>query len=326
MRIRDTFSPRNIDSSEVMSVRRYLAPIGWAVGMLVLILDGRTAMTGAAEGLRLCIQTLIPSLFPFFLLSGMLTSSLSGGGLLLTGILSGYPVGAANTARAYRAGELTKGDAERMVVLCSCAGPSFIFGVVSPLLGGIRAGVLIWFSYLVSILLLWLTFPPAERISTRVQPGNLQQALFGSIRAMAGVCGWVVIFRVVIAMADRWVLWLLPEAGRTAVYGILELSNGCLALAGKDPGTGIVLAAGFISFGGICVMLQTAGVAEGISLRLYLPGKLFQSAVSMLIVSFFTPGTISPLTQTVLALSASGMALYLRKTEKRCGNPCLVIV
>ena len=126
----------DIDSSEVMAVKRYLASAGWAFAMLVLILDGQTAMAGAAEGLALCMKTLIPSLFPFFLLSAMLTSSLSGGGLLLTGLLGGYPLGAANAARAYRARQLDRAEAERMAVLCNCAGPSFLFGVVGPVLGG----------------------------------------------------------------------------------------------------------------------------------------------------------------------------------------------
>ena len=47
---------------------------GFAAGaaMLMLILDGRTALTGAAEGIDLCIRTVIPALFPFFVLSPLL--------------------------------------------------------------------------------------------------------------------------------------------------------------------------------------------------------------------------------------------------------------
>ena len=127
--------------------------------MLVLILDGKTAMAGAFEGTMLCIRTLIPSLFPFFVLSAMLTSSLSGGSLLLAGVLGGYPVGAGNVARAYRNGQVSRSEAQRLVVLCNCAGPSFLFGVLGPVLGGAEACFLLWGVYLCSILALWLLFP-----------------------------------------------------------------------------------------------------------------------------------------------------------------------
>ena len=44
-----------------------LACTAAALGMLVLILDSKTALAGAREGIDLCIRTVIPSLFPFFL-------------------------------------------------------------------------------------------------------------------------------------------------------------------------------------------------------------------------------------------------------------------
>ena len=44
--------------------------------MLVIILDTRTAILSAQSGLQLCIKTVIPSLYPFFILSGIINSSL----------------------------------------------------------------------------------------------------------------------------------------------------------------------------------------------------------------------------------------------------------
>lgn len=305
-------------------MKRYMATIGWALGMLVLILDGKTALAGAAEGVELCIRTLIPSLFPFFLLSAMLTGSLSGGALLLTGILGGYPVGAGNVARAFRTGRISREEAERLVVLCNCAGPSFLFGVVGPMFGDVRAGFFLWIVYLLTVAALWAVLPRTGYVSGIARPVRLQQAFSESLRSMAAVCGWVVLFRVVLAVLDRWVLWLLPGWGRVAGYGLLELSNGCLALGDLEEGVRFVLAAGMVSFGGLCVLLQTAGVTEGISLRLYFPGKAFQCAVGMLIASFLCPGTISPALQGWMGLLILLFGYLLRKNEKICGNPRLV--
>lgn len=307
-------------------MKRYLAGIAAAIGMLVLILDGKTALAGGAEGVTLCIRTLIPSLFPFFLLSSLLTGSLSGRALLLSGILGGYPVGAGNVAQAYRTGSVSRQEAERLVVLCNCAGPSFLFGVVGPILGSVRSAFLLWGIYLLSVTALWMILPKSRIPAGTSHPVSVQDALFQSIRAMAGVCGWVILFRVFLAILDRWVLWLLPDWGRILVYGILELSNGCLALEQLEPGLRFVLGAGMVSFGGLCVMLQTAGAARNISLGLYFPGKAFQAAVSTLLASFLVPGTISPVIQAGLVIFAVLCGAILRKIENKCGNRAAVIV
>ena len=317
---------RDIHSSEVMAVKRYLPPIGWALGMLVLILDGRTAMAGAAAGLELCIRTLIPSLFPFFVLSMMLTNTLSGGGLLLAGILGGYPVGAGNAAHAYRNGQLSREDAERMAVLCNCAGPSFLFGVLGPVLEDPAASIALWLIYLLSVGALWMLLPKSKQTSCVRHHITLQQTLFLSIRAMAGVCGWVILFRLVLTILDRWILWILPDCARVCVYGILELSNGCLSLTVLEPKMRFILAAGFISFGGVCVFLQTASVTEGLSMRYYFQGKMFQTSFCMLLASLLAPGAVDPAVQVVLAAAAAGFARFLGISEKRSGNPVAVIV
>ena len=137
-----------------------------ATGMLVLILDSRTAAQAAAAGVDLCIRTVIPSLFPFFLLSGYLTGNLRGGKwiakifrcpkscgtILLTGILGGYPIGAGLAAREFRNGNITKAQADRLIMFCSQAGPSFLFGIVAGQLDNVRYIWILWAIQLLSAL------------------------------------------------------------------------------------------------------------------------------------------------------------------------------
>lgn len=106
-----------------MKRRNFWTGICVSLGMLALILDGRTAIEGARQGIGLCLRTVIPSLFPFFVLSILLTSSLLGSSLivlrplgrlfgmpegaeslLIPAFLGGYPVGAQNVAAAFRSG------------------------------------------------------------------------------------------------------------------------------------------------------------------------------------------------------------------------------
>ena len=57
------------------------------LGLLVLILDAKAALIGARDGVNLCIYTVVPSLFPFLVLSVLISSNTGGEGI---GVLLKY--------------------------------------------------------------------------------------------------------------------------------------------------------------------------------------------------------------------------------------------
>lgn len=283
-----------------------LSGIGAAVGVLLLILDGKTALRGASEGLELCIRTVIPSLFPFFVLVPMLTGSLLGRRIwvlrrigrltgipegaepiFLSGLLGGYPIGAGCIDAAMRQGQLSRWDARRMMGFCSNAGPSFLFGIAGAMFPQKWAGWALWGIHILSAVLVGAVLPGRSRARAGTA-GSRDITLPGALRAAVGsmalVCGWVVLFRVVIAFLDRWFLWLVPDGVRVVICGLLELTNGCCALNGiGNTGLRFVICAGMLSFGGLCVAMQTANAAQEVGLGAYFPGKLLQSLFSILL-------------------------------------------
>lgn len=275
-----------------------------SLGLLLLILDSKTVIAAAQEGLSMCLQTVIPALFPFFVLSILLTSSLSGssmpiftplerwcrmpagsGSILLIGLLGGYPTGAQAVATAYRSGSLTEADARRMLGFCSNAGPSFLFGIVALQFSNSRVAWALWAIHIASALLTARLLPGGSDRKTALpaQTGlTLPQALERAIRVMAAVCAWVLLFRIVLVILNRWCLWLLPQALRIGLAGLLELTIGCTNLSGLgSEALMMVLCAGLLAFGGLCVAMQTASVTGSLGLGMYLPGKLLQSSISM---------------------------------------------
>ena len=90
----------------------------------------------------------------------------------------------------------------------------------------------------------------------------------------------------ILAFMEVWFLWMLPLPLQALTVGILELSNGCIRLEGLPcEGLRFLIASVLLSIGGICVTLQTASVSEGISLKLYFPGKILQCALSVMMSS-----------------------------------------
>lgn len=280
--------------------------IAAGAGILILILDSKTALQGAREGLSLCIQAVIPSLFPFCVFSILLTGSLTGQAIpllrpigrltgvpqgaesiFLTGILGGYPVGAQSVASAFKNGQLSRQDARRMMGFCSNAGPSFLFGIIGPVFGDIRMVWLLWLIHITSAVLVGMLLPgkngkcltPSLR-----HPVTFPLALQSAIKAMASVCGWVILFRVILAFGSRWIFWAFPSEVQVVLSGLLELTNGCCALGNiEDLGLRFVICSGLLAFGGVCVTMQTVSVAAEFGLGYYFPGKIMQALISILL-------------------------------------------
>ena len=320
-----------------MNKQRFWTGCSAFAGILVLILDSRTALSGAQDGLRLCIQTVIPSLFPFFILSNLLTGALMGmdflllrpigrffglpkgaESLLIPACLGGYPAGAQSIAVAFKSGQISKNTAERLLAFCNNAGPAFLFGMIGQMfpsnlypwaLWGIHIGA----AWMVSLLL------RCEDTSYAVQHENscgITRSMRDSLTVMATVCGWVILFRVLIAFLNRWILWLLPEEAQVAAIGILELSNGCCSLLSvKNISVRFVLCACLLAAGGLCVTMQTASAAKGLSMKYYFTGKALQVLFSLLLsMSILHPWLF-------LLLLLMFVPLMTEKIRKNSRNP-----
>ena len=287
-----------------MERRKYLYGIGAAAGMLVLILDGKTALAGARSGIELCLMTVIPALFPFVVLSILLSGALLGASipflsplrkllkmpagtesLLICAFLGGYPAGAVAVSEAFQTGAVSKDTAERLLSFCNNAGPSFLFGMTLSLFPNTGAAWLLWGIHILSALAVGILITGKEAAPVKLKKGaSGADVIRKAVTIMAIVCAWVILFRIIIAFLDRWILWILPPEGRVAVIGFLELSNGCCCLAlVKDVRIRLILCSGMLALGGVCVTMQTVSSVRGLKMNLYFLGKILQFVCSILL-------------------------------------------
>lgn len=289
-----------------MKSKRFGTALIAAAGMMVMIFDSKTAFQGAADGVSLCIHTLIPSLLPFLFLSGMFMDSLYGQSsislrlpgmffglprgtesLFVPAFLGGYPIGAQCIASAVKKGQLNQRNAERLLSFCSNVGPSFLFGVLSTQFSSSWYLWLCWLIQVMSSVFVSCFFQINDTKDCIVIPKQQATSLMEcTLSAMGKICGWVVLFRVLISFLEKWVLWLFPDWISVFFTGIFELSNGCCVLS-KIPSEAMrfVICNSMLSFGGICVLMQTISVCDGLSVRYYLIGKVIQCGVSALMAA-----------------------------------------
>lgn len=300
-----------------MKPHEFLLPGAALFCLLALLLLPEEGAQAARDALALCAQTVVPSLFPFFVLSALLTSgsasalfasllsplmrplfSLSGAGAsaLALGLCGGYPVGARTAAALVENGSLPQEEGERLLAFCNNAGPGFLLGVCGAgVFSSARAGAALYLIHaaaaIFSGVLICRALPPvphgtyphksakAQHLSTAF-PAAVQNALTGCLNVSA-----FVVFFTVLA---RLLLHFLPEAFASSLpcallLGFLELTSGVLSLPCSRAG--FLACAALLGWGGMSVHCQTLSVlaATPLSARYYLRGKALQSLLSLLL-------------------------------------------
>lgn len=270
---------------------------------LLLIFDSRCAAESALSALKLCFLTVIPGLFPLFVLSGILLPNLrklpfprgisrflgipeGAEGIFLLGSLGGFPMGARAVGQAVKCGALSRSDGESMLGICNQCGPAFLFGVLPAIFDRPEIPLLCFLLQLESAVLVAHLRPGCRgsvRIRAREAP-SLSAAVAGAVRSMATVCAWIVLSSVAAGFLRKYCFSFLPEPLPFFASAWLELAGGCLSLRQlSDPGTRLIFCMGLLCFGGVCVQLQIRALAAeyGLSARSCLRQKLLQSVLGM---------------------------------------------
>ncbi len=259
-------------------------------GLLLLLLCPSAAAEGARAGLSLTAQVLLPSLFPFMVLTDMLTGSPLPGTERRTvsfflGFSGGYPTGTRLICGLYSAGRISRTEAEWRLGWCSNCGIGFLFGTVSAgLLGRPALGLPLLFVQALSALCCALLLRPPRctpsPVSVPAAAGEgLSAAVFRAAKSMAGVGGGVIFISALLSAAES-LLPPLPPLVSALLRGACELSLGARAAA-ELPECEVLLSS-VCAFGGLCVHLQCLGFisAAGLSPRRYFAGKTLQALLA----------------------------------------------
>ena len=217
------------------------------------------AVEAASKGLELCLNVIIPSLFPFFVISTMTVElglaqkmgriiepmmrrifNVSGAcaSAFVLGFVGGYPVGAKTAIALYKRGECSRREAERLLSFCNNSGPAFILGVVgTSVFADNRVGLLLYLVHGIASVITGLCFRGWRGGSDTSRPLRPQMsgtrkgfaAVFtegvkSSFASTINICGFVIFFTVIIKMLA--ISGVLPAVARGAamIFGMEEES------------------------------------------------------------------------------------------------------
>ena len=275
-------------------IRDALAGLALLIATAGLVAAPAQAIAGAKDGLTLCFNVIVPSLFPFFVLSSLVVDlglaaylgrameglmrplfrvSGSCAAAVALGFIGGYPVGARTALQLYEQGLCSKTEAERLLSFCNNSGPAFILGVVGAgIFGDSRVGLLLYLTHALASLLVGLLFRfyggwerkhmPNVRpkpIQTVTLPAAFTGAVSRSLQSTLNICAFVVFFAVVLRLLSA--------------YGVLSALAGLLSLAGLEAEWAKRLVAGLLELSsGVASLQGGAGLTGRVSMAAFMLG------------------------------------------------------
>lgn len=198
-----------------------------------LLISPSEAYQSAKSSLALCAGTIVPSLFPFMVVSNMILRlglaerlgrafeplarrlfRVSGAGatVFVLSLAGGYPLGALTVSELYSGGRITRSEAGRLLRFCDNCGPAFIVSVAgSCVFGSARVGFFLYGVHALSAVLVGTISRRGTADATgtpRIKGQSLSAAFTGSVSRASltclSVCGFITFFGVCIGLLDAW--------------------------------------------------------------------------------------------------------------------------
>lgn len=240
------------------------------LSFFLFILFPVSSAEGAKEALILCGSSVIGSLFPFMVVSKMLTNAnvirlgnkltekignffhISSYGVLalILGMVCGYPMGAKTAADLCANRKISKGEASFLLAFCNNCGPAFAIATVgAAFFGSTSTGTLLFVCHILSSLMTGSILRLFYRNDTLVPAVSKQQrpsfsllltdAIKDSCFAMINVVGVIVFFAAFFSVlkATHIISFLSSLFGNDSgtaeamIFGLFEITSGLKALS-----------------------------------------------------------------------------------------------
>lgn len=268
------------------------------------------------DGMELAVRSVIPSSFPFMVISdlyvsygyperitclrrlasrvfGLPTAAL---GALVCGNVGGFPIGAKITAELYRRGEIDRESAQRLIALSSNPSVAFVVGAVGlGMYSDMRVGIVLLLSlYISSCVCGFLTKRKRADFSFNANNTRQNYSFVASVKSAGagciGVISFVSLFSVVVGLIKNH-LQFKPLA--YLIIAFCEVTNAAKIFSDPtlfSPVISLALTAFSLGFGGVSVLMQNAIFTEGsgLGMKKYALIKLMQGVVCSAVVTLLS--------------------------------------
>ena len=264
--------------------------------------------------LNIWITSLLPALFPFFIVSDILINydvikyfpkvirnsikylfnvSDNGLAIILLSMLSGFPSNARNIKNMYLDKKITKEEGEHLLYFTHFSNPMFILGTIPLILNSNKISKYILISHYLANILLGICLRKYNRVNDsnnsnyKEDKHNFGLVLTTSIRksldSVLGILGTLTVFLIISTLLINF--FNLDNTSSLLVKSILELTSGLKELGSYNllDKYLLIISSCILSFGGLSVHMQVINelVDTDISYKNYFIGRILQVVLSL---------------------------------------------
>ncbi len=280
--------------------------------MALLLFYPDYVSNSVVSSIKLCVFTVIPSLFPFAVTSNILIKSSSFSSnttaaklfskifncpsclfpIFISGIAGGYPIGAINAAQMYKNGLCSKDEAQKALSFCCFGGPSFIISAVgSSMLRNSMCGIYLYICHIISAIATGIVLRPffLKNNNCKFTPVKksvsltscLTSSLKDSTASMLSVCSCIIFFSSITAVLNA------IKIDYPYITAILEMTSGVKELSSSNVPSTFLLPSlsACIAFGGLSIHSQVISVCgqTDISTKPFFIGKSIHALLAFVI-------------------------------------------
>ena len=290
------------NAKEVMSLGQIIFCAMSAFVLVLTFIESQTVIEAMSQGLRVCTEALIPSLFPFMVLSELLMDSgapellcrvfgkafervfgirREGAAAFLLGITLGFPIGAKSALSLYQSGRISRSELEHLMCFCNGPSPAFLISAVGvSLFGSQRLGFLFYGADILAATVIGIASRvffdhkgdiPAAIAATNEKkrqksPGairSLCSAVRSSALSMLYICAFITFFSVLIGVISSYMQALgAPKILLSLTLGFFEMTSGVTAASSLTPGAALLCVAAIIGWSGLSVHFQLVSLCD----------------------------------------------------------------
>lgn len=241
--------------------------------ILLFSIFNTTVTTSVKKSLVMCYSSVIPSLFPFFVLAEFITAVFMTTSLnpsifaFISGLICGFPTGTQNICNLYKSNKISKEKAISLLHCTANASPAYIVAFVGIcLIKSKSVGYILLISQIICSIICAICFKvfKANR-TTNISLINVAQiatkSVVGSVSSILNVCGYIVFMGIFADISAILIPDTVSRSIKSIIYGLIEITRGIESLDFTKKSS-VIIASFIIGFSGVSVIFQCISCAK----------------------------------------------------------------
>ncbi len=277
------------------NIKGFLGIIIFFLSAALLLIYANDARESVILGIKLSVLSIIPAIFPFFILSDLLLASFGSSGgyfgklfskifnispaalpAFIIGSLCGFPLGVKGAAELYKNGRISKEECEVLSGFVNNPSLAFVVsGVGAGMLGSLKLGFILYFSVIFSSIIIGYLSRPKSQNSQNSnniskQSFNFSLSIKNAAFSSLTVSAYIIFFSMILGVLSEIIK---NEAFLAFISPVFEVGNATKLLSQSSSFSfdfSFALIAFALGFSGLSVFLQALS---------YLPPEISRSKI-----------------------------------------------